>query len=362
MIEGILYKVRSSKSEKVILLISGNLFYIKTEDTILSKGDITTLVVSSRLGNIERKITLKDGSVFATKDNEAVDKLLLETTKKRSILHRLETNSFLIVASIFFVVLFSFAFLKWGVPSISKKIAHALPNEVNSVISENTLELFDNYIFKPSKLSSSRKDEIETTFKQHLLPLIQKEEGMSYKVHFRLFQEGEESIANAFALPNGDIILTDKFVQLSHNQNEISSVILHEMGHVKERHGLQRLIQSSFIAVTIMFVSGDSTTLVDMGIGLGTLFLTSNYSRDHELEADLFAFKKMLVAKIDPDNFVNIMSRLSNSTPTKNNKEKNIIDYISSHPDTKYRLEIAMQYSQCFKEGLSKCEINKHLF
>ena len=356
MIEGILYKVRSAKSEKVVLLTSGNLFYIKTVDNILSRGDIATLVISSRLGNIERKITLDDGSVFATKDNDAVDKLLLEAIKKRSILHKLETNGFLIVASIFFVVLFSFSFLKWGVPSISKKIAHALPNEVNNVISENTLELFDNYIFKPSQLSSSRKDEIETAFKQHLLPFIKKEEGMSYKIHFRLLKEGEESIANAFALPNGNIILTDKFVQLSNNQNEISSIILHEIGHVKERHGLQRLIQGSFIAVTIMFISGDSTALVDMGIGLGTLFLTSNYSRDHELEADLFAFKKMLVAKIDPDNFVNIMNRISNNIPTKHNKGKDIIGYISSHPDTKYRLEIAMQYSQCFKEGLSKCE------
>lgn len=356
MIEGILYKQRSSVNKKSILLISNNFFYIKVGEDIDKKGDIKTLDISSRIGNIERKITLEDGSVFATKDNDSVDRLILEGTKERSILHAIETNALLIFLSLLFTVLFSVTFFKWGIPYISKQVAYVMPVKVNEIIASNTLELLDSYVFKPSELESFKKDAIKSTFVTQLLPLVSKNSEIKYEVHFRMFKQGDKSIANAFALPNGDIVLTDEFIQLSQNQDEISSVILHEMGHVKERHGLQRLIQSSFIAVMIMFVSGDTTMLGDMGIGLGTLFLTSNYSREHELEADLFAFKKMLIAKIDPENFVNIMSKISENKEKEVNKENDIVNYLSSHPDTLYRINIAKKYSKCFKKGQSICQ------
>ena len=58
---------------------------------------------------------------------------------------------------------------------------------------------------------------------------------------------GEVEIPNALAFPSGDIVLTDKFVQLSKNQDEIDSVLLHEMGHVVHRHGLEMLIEKELL-------------------------------------------------------------------------------------------------------------------
>lgn len=360
MIEGILYEIRSSASQKVVLLISDDTFFINFEDTTLHQGDISSLAVSSRIGNVERKITLVDGAVFATKDNDAVDKLILNTKKNKSILHHLESNSILIFFALIFTIVIAFSFFKWGVPSLSKSIAHAMPYKVNELISENTLKVLDKHIFKPSQLSASKKDKIISVFKSKLLPLIGENDEFKYQLHFRLWRNKKEGIANAFALPNGDIILTDKFVQLSSNLDEISSVLLHEIGHVEEKHGLQRLIQSSFITVVIMFISGDSTALGDMGIGLGSLFLSSNYSRHHESQADLFAFKKMLKAKIDPISFANIMSEITETTPSKKTeKEKDIVYYLSSHPNTSSRINMAKQYSQCFKNGLVVCKNEK---
>jgi predicted Zn-dependent protease len=72
----------------------------------------------------------------------------------------------------------------------------------------------------------------------------------------------------------------------------------------------------------------------------------------------------MLTAKIDPMAFSDIMNRMmshmeQSSKNDKNGKEpdEDVLDYLSSHPTTKERVEIAQQYSQCFKKGLTTCEI-----
>ncbi len=365
MIQGILYEKGSSAYQEAVLLFSEDEFSIEVNDNIIYKNHIDTLRISPRIGNIDRKITLKNACVFSTKNNDEIDQFLIISKKNKNILHQLETNTIWIVCSLILTILFTFSFVKWGIPSISKKIAYSIPLSVNNVISTNTLKILDSLIFKESQLSSIEKEKIQFSFEHDVLPSIDKSEKLKYKIHFRLWEDGKDGIANAFALPNGDIILTDKFVQLSQDKNEINAILLHEIAHVEQRHGLQRLIESSFIAVIVMFISGDISTLGDMGIGLGSLLITSDYSRNHESEADLFAFKKMLALKIDPINFSNIMRKITKNTSfetetnTGNAKdEKSIADFLSSHPNTSLRIKIADEYSECFKQGLLICPNN----
>jgi len=73
------------------------------------------------------------------------------------------------------------------------------------------------------------------------------------------------------ALPSGDIVLTDKFIELSENQDEIDAVLLHEMGHVIHRHGLEMVIEGTLVTVAGMLIVGDSNGLADMGVELGSL-------------------------------------------------------------------------------------------
>ena len=61
----------------------------------------------------------------------------------------------------------------------------------------------------------------------------------------------------------------------------MDSIILHEMGHIVHRHTLQTLIESTFISVVVMAVVGDVSVFGDIGIGLGSLVVSSNYSKHH---------------------------------------------------------------------------------
>ncbi len=348
----------------------GQVFYIKTEDGATYTEQLESLKISDRLGNVERKITLLDGSLFVTNNNDAIDEMFKQTSSVNGLIHRIESHMGWVAIALVVTALSTFSFFKWGVPWASQKIAHALPQETNNLIAGHTFKFLDKYLFEESELDLERRAQIRKHFNETLVPYG--DDGkIKYTLHFRDWS----GVPNALALPSGDIILTDKFVELSESQDEIDAVLLHEMGHVVHRHSLEMVIEGTFVTVAIMMVIGDTSGLADMGVGLGSLLISSNYSRGHESEADLYAFEKMLLAKIDPVAFSTIMARItshmegtedsifdekSDEDAIQDNKKKekaDPLDYLSSHPSTKKRIEIARQYSECFKKGLTSCNV-----
>jgi Zn-dependent protease with chaperone function len=343
-------------------------YSIELEDSTVYRGALSDLHVSERLGNVERKVVLENGSIFVSYDNNALDTMFKNEQKVNAFVHYLETHMGWIMVALIVTLFTAFSFFKWGIPWTSQKIAHALPHQTNQLIASSTMEFLDDYMFEKSKLSLIKQEKIREHFKVKLSPLsVEDDTEVEYILHFRSWKMGEHEIPNALALPSGDIILTDKFIELSSTQDEIDSVILHEMGHVIHRHSLEMLIEGTFVTVAVMMISGgDVGTLGDMGIGLGSLLVSSTYARKHESEADLYAFNKMLSAKIDPASFSAIMNKMTDYMNKENNSSKDtnktvksessVLDYFSSHPTTKERVELANHYSQCFKEGLAICK------
>ncbi|CAA6813138.1 MAG: Unknown protein [uncultured Sulfurovum sp.] len=337
-------------------------YAIELEDGTVHRGELSHLTISERLGNVERKIRLEDGAVFATLDNDGIDTLFKGEQKINAFVHYLETNLKWIAVAVVVAMFTVFAFFKWGVPWTSQKIAHALPYETNELIAEGTMDFLDSYLFEESNLSIEEQEKISKHFKNKLAKLsVEDESKIEYSIHFRSWKMGEQEIPNALALPSGDLVLTDKFIQLSENQDEIDAVLLHEMGHVVHRHSLEMLIEGTFITVAVMLMTGDGSGLGDMGIGLGSALINSAYSRGHESEADKYAFEKMLQVGIDPKSFSNIMNRMTTymteeDNSTKNKEDDDILDYFSSHPSTQERVDLANRYSECFKQGLSVCK------
>lgn len=372
-ITGKWYRQGSAAQLNAELRVDGDTYKILVSDDEhreLLSGLSQDINVTDRLGNVERKLILPDGSVFATSNNDAIDQAFSAQTKLNRFIHTLESHIAFVLFSIVFTVLFAFGFFKYGVPWISSTIAHALPHKTNEIIAASTLDFLDEYIFEPSKLEPARILAIRKHVEENILPLDQSGEPIKYTLHFREWTHGKTSIPNALALPSGDIILTDKFVQLSQNQNEIDSVLLHEMGHVVERHSLKMIIESTIVTTAVMVITGDSTTAADMGIGIGSLLVSSNYSRGHESQADQYAFQHMLKAGINPQAFSNIMARITQydgdeshepeNTPIENSHESNnsVLDYLSTHPSTSERIEEAQRYQKCFEAGLVVCDKN----
>lgn len=355
-------------------------FQLKTQTEATQFGSISSIHVSDRLGNIERKLTLPDGSVFSTKDNQLVDSIFKKQIKSNGIIHAIESNIGWVIVALVLTVVVGLSFFKWGVPAASHAIAHALPQKSGDLIGANTLSFLDKAIFDPSQLDEAQQHKIREHFLNSLLSFNRSDKAINYTLHFRAWGEGDNAIPNALALPSGDIILTDKFVELSKNQDEIDSVLLHEIGHIEHRHTLEMVVQSTLVTAAVALFTGDASGAADMGIGLGSLLVSTNYARDHESEADQYAFEKMLQIGIDPTSFADIMDRIT-SVAHNNEDEPNeqsddvdksesaqngpkssedgFLDYFSTHPSTAKRIQQAKRYAQCYKKGLQVCDVLK---
>ena len=78
-----------------------------------------------------------------------------------------------------------------------------------------------------------------------------------------IFAENKPIVgANAFALPGGDIVVTDALVKLVGEGDGLTGVLAHEAGHVEYRHGLRQVIQSSAIGATAALLFGDVSTIL----------------------------------------------------------------------------------------------------
>jgi Zn-dependent protease with chaperone function len=99
-------------------------------------------------------------------------------------------------------------------------------------------------------------------------------------------------IKNAFALPGGRIYLFDGLLQVAQAPDEIAGVLAHEMGHVKNRDAMRRLIETGGTSFLFGLLFGDVT-----GSGAVILasreLLESSYSRDVEARADGVAIDVM---------------------------------------------------------------------
>lgn len=363
MISGKWYPEGRAKQYPASLLIQGSSYTVSVKGLPPLIGPVKSLKISDRIGNAERKLTLADGSLFATLDNDSLDKLLAKKSAGKHLIYRLESNLLWVCFALIFVIAFAVTFVKWGVPVISHEIAQALPYETDKIIGEHTLEVLDEHIFEPSGLNEKRQAEIRENF-QSRIALIQPEP-IAYQLHFRQWEINDIDIPNALALPSGDIILTDRFVKLAKSDDEIDAVLLHEMGHVVHRHSLEAIVQRSFISTVVMMVLGDTNGIVDIAVGVGTGLITSSYSRKQESEADLYAFQKMLIVHIDPRVFSAILHRIEDDVQQQihsdrndsehHEKQKEIIDYFASHPSTSERAEVAEKFARCYDQGVTLC-------
>lgn len=377
IIDGKWFDKGSAADVDAALHIDNHGYKLQTEAGVIKQGNLDDVDISDRLGNVQRKLTFEDGSVFATSDNDAVDQSFKSVLSSNRFLHVIESNLSFVVFALILTIAVSFSFFKWGVPAISSVVAHALPQKTNDIIGAHTLKFLDKLIFEETKLNQQRQAEITQHFKEKLIPIAQakEKEPLKFTLHFRAWNEDEKGIPNAFALPSGDIILTDKFVELSQSQNEIDAVILHEMGHVAHRHSLKLVVQSTLVTTIVMIATGDVNAVADLGLGLGSVLLSSNYSRTYEAEADQYAFDQMLLNDMDPISFATIMRRMTSYSESlhaekekskdddsviskSSDKEENseLLDYFSTHPATEERIQQAERYSKCFADGLKVCD------
>ena len=160
---------------------------------------------------------------------------------------------------------------------------------------------------------------------------------MLYKFHVVQSRE-----INGFSLPGGHVYITTALLRLA-NDNELASVLAHEIGHIVARHSLKTLQKSQEydeIAKSIGELTGVAGSAArDIGVALGQMLgsqLLTSHSRDEEREADFLGVRGMARAGFDPQGMITMFQKLQRIEE----QDSSLLGTLfSDHPDAGERIE-----------------------
>ncbi|SMC78302.1 Peptidase family M48 [Desulfocicer vacuolatum DSM 3385] len=90
----------------------------------------------------------------------------------------------------------------------------------------------------------------------------------------------------------------------------------------------------------ILAMIGDIVGSSEFFLGLPVFLTQMAYSRGFEREADDYALQRLRQKSIPTEHFVRLMERIDQKmAKIANTSNKKWLNYLSSHPDTKRRLE-----------------------
>jgi predicted Zn-dependent protease len=145
---------------------------------------------------------------------------------------------------------------------------------------------------------------------------------------------------NAFALPNGHLIIYSGLIYNSDNQEELTGVICHEIAHIELNHVMKKLVKEIGLSVLISMTTGNGGAEIIKETA--KMLSSSAFDRNLEKEADIKAVDYMVNANVNPEPFANFLYKLSDGE----HEATKYLTWISTHPDSKDRAEYIIAYSK----------------
>lgn len=145
---------------------------------------------------------------------------------------------------------------------------------------------------------------------------------------------------NAFALPNGHLIVYSGLILNSENQEELTGVICHEIAHIELNHVMKKLVKEIGLSVLISMTTGNGGGEVIKETA--KMLSSSAFDRSLEKEADIKAVDYLIKAKVNPEPFANFLYKLSD----KEQETTRYFTWISTHPDSRERAEYIIEYNK----------------
>ena len=204
-------------------------------------------------------------------------------------------------------------------PPLAEKSAVLLPESFDTSLGNAFMATF---------LNENKIDSAKTAHLEKFAAQINFEN--TKPLHFTVVESKE---VNAFALPNGRIVVYHGILNKMQNPSELAALLAHEAAHVNHRHSTKMLCRNlaGYLLISLVFsdVNGIMAVLADNAQQLHSL----SYSRKFENESDEQGLKILMNNHIDPNGMVQLFELIE--------KEEKIAipKIISTHPLTKERKE-----------------------
>jgi predicted Zn-dependent protease len=169
-----------------------------------------------------------------------------------------------------------------------------------------------------------------------------------YRDRFRFTLLEDPNTVNAFALPGGQVFITQALFRDLETEGQLAGVLGHEIGHVIERHGNQRMAQNQLFQglAAAGGVAGGDAQSAQMAQAVAQM-VQMKYGREDELESDKWGVRLTALAGYDPRSMIGVMEvleRAGGAGPP---------EFFSTHPKPANRVEyIKRVIAEEFPEGV----------
>lgn len=150
-----------------------------------------------------------------------------------------------------------------------------------------------------------------------------------YQFEFHLL--ADRQTVNAFALPGGQIFITEALFRLFKNEDQLAGVLGHEIGHVVGRHSNEQMATSRLWSglaqgAGVLLSDGQSNAGAQIA-GMVANMRVMKYGRDDELESDALGVRFLIEAGYNPEALIGVMDILANASGGSQQPE-----FMSTHP------------------------------
>lgn len=149
----------------------------------------------------------------------------------------------------------------------------------------------------------------------------------------------ENKAKNAFCLPGGKVVVYTGILEVSKNDDQLATVMAHEVAHALARHGAERMssamVQQGIQVlgnVVLQSTAPQYTNVFNQAYGIGSqVGVMLPYGRLQENEADEIGIYLMAKANYDIDEALNFWKNMGLGSKKTN-------EFLSTHPSTETRI------------------------
>lgn len=158
-------------------------------------------------------------------------------------------------------------------------------------------------------------------------------QGTPWQFDFHVLADPET--VNAFALPGGQLFITEALLSRLQTEDQVAGVMAHEIVHVLARHSAQRIAKSELtngLVGAVAVASGDASTA--QTAAMIAQLINMKYGREDEIQSDTLGVCVMRDAGYNPQAMAEVMQILEEASGGQRAPE-----FMSTHPDPGNRIE-----------------------
>lgn len=280
-------------------------------------------------------------------DKEFADKLeaIFAEREKSWIKRTLNKNSTRLLKFLGVIVLFLLAIYFWFLPFLAERMAKRVPISYEERLGNGMM----NALSPGFTIDAEKTAYINDFFRELNIQ-------SAYSINITVVHE---DVANAFALPGGNIVVYDKIIEGMDSYASLAALLSHEFTHVDKRHATRSIFRKLASSLFISFIFGDVGTIGNTIVSNADDLKGLSYSRNLEKEADLDGLKILSDRQIDCNGFIQLFNQLELETDATG---QHIAEWRSSHPDLERRIEYIKSNDLFNKKGVLENETLTALF